>query len=119
MIEEFKVLLPHRQRWSQSAIAKLMNADRKTVKVYAEQLAVIIPDYLKDCPRNADGSILSGFQMTPYQAWVVCQLITLGRVIRSEVNGLAIHKILKTTVAKRLDLLSKASWVTCQDVTAA
>jgi hypothetical protein len=111
-----KDLLPQKTRWSQSAIARHLCSDRKTVKVYAENLAVVIPDYLKECPRYPNGAIVSGFSLTQYQAWVVCQLVILGREIRSEVNGLAIHKIVKAAALKKAHLLSKSAWMAVENV---
>lgn len=109
-------LLPPKTRWSQSSLAKHLCADRKTIKIYAESLAIVIPDYLKDCPRNPDGSILSGLALTQYQAWVVCHLVALGREIRSEVNGLAIHKLVKASAIKKAHLLTKSAWVATEQV---
>ncbi len=105
-----KDLLPQKMRWSQRAIARHLCSDRKTVKDYAEQIAVIIPDYLKECPRNPDGSVASGFSLSQYQCWVVCQLITLGRTIKTDLNGTAYRKVVKATAIKQSSLLSKAAW---------
>jgi hypothetical protein len=105
-----KDLLPHKTRWSQRAVARHLCSDRKTVKDYAETIAVVIPDYLKECPRNQDGSIKSGISLSQYQFWVVCQLITLGRTIKSDLNGTAYRKVVKATAIKQSSLLSKAAW---------
>lgn len=103
-------LLPQKTRWSQRAVARHLCSDRKTVKDYAEQIAVVIPDYLKECPRNSNGSIQSGFSLSQYQCWAVCQLITLGRTIRTDLNGTAFRKVVKATAIKQAHLLSKAAW---------
>jgi len=105
-----KDLLPQKTRWSQRAVARHLCSDRKTVKDYAETIAVVIPDYLKECPRNQDGSIKSGISLSQYQFWVVCQLITLGRTIKSELNGTAYRKVVKATAIKQSHQLSKAAW---------
>jgi hypothetical protein len=102
--------LPQKTRWSQRAVARHLCSDRKTVKDYAETIAVVIPDYLKECPRNVDGSISSGMSLSQYQCWVVCQLITLGRTIKSDLNGTAYRKVVKATAIKQASLLSKAAW---------
>jgi hypothetical protein len=86
----------------------------KTVKDYAELIAVVIPDYLKECPRNPDGSIQSGISLSQYQFWVVCQLITLGRTIKTDLNGTAYRKVVKSTAIKQANLLSKAAWLEMQ-----
>jgi hypothetical protein len=114
-----KNLLPQKTRWSQRAIAKHLCSDRKTVKAYAEQLAVVIPDYLKECPRNSDGSVESGFALTQYQCWVVCQLVTLGRAIKADMNGTAYRKVVKATAIAKAHLLSKKAFESQSDVTAA
>lgn len=105
-----KDLLPQKARWSQRAIARHLCSDRKTVKDYAEQIAVVVPDYLKECLRNPDGSVASGFPLSQYQCWVVCQLITLGRTIKTDLNGTAYRKVVKATAIKQSSLLSKAAW---------
>lgn len=105
-----KDLLPQRIRWSQRAIARHLCSDRKTVKDYAETIAVVVPDYLKECPRNPDGSVKSGMSLSQYQCWVVCQLITLGRTIRTDLNGTAYRKVVKATAIKQAHLLSKSAW---------
>lgn len=105
-----KEVLPQKTRWSQRAIARQMCCDKSTVKVYAETIATVIPDYLKECPRNADGSVQSGMSLSQYQCWVVCQLITLGRTIKTDLNGTPYRKVVKATAIKRSHLLSKATW---------
>lgn len=102
--------LPQRIRWSQRAIARHLCSDRKTVKDYAETIAVVVPDYLKECPRNLDGSVKSGMSLSQYQCWVVCQLITLGRTIKTDLNGTAYRKVVKATAIKQSHLLSKSAW---------
>ncbi len=109
-----KELLPQKTRWSQRAIARQMCCDKSTVKTYAETIAVVIPDYLKDCVRNPDGSIKSGMSLSQYQCWVVCQLITLGRTIKTDLNGTAYRKVVKATAIKQYSLLSKAAWLEMQ-----
>ncbi len=105
-----KDLLPQKTRWSQRAVARHLCSDRKTVKDYAETVAVVIPDYLNECARNPDGSITSGMSLSQYQCWVVCQLITLGRTIKTDLNGTAYRKVVKATAIKQAHLLSKAAW---------
>jgi hypothetical protein len=105
-----KNLLPQKNRWSHRAIARHLCSDRKTVKDYAETIAIVVPDYLKECARNADGSIQSGMSLSQYQCWVVCQLITLGRTIKTDLNGTAYRKVVKATAIKKVHLLSKAAW---------
>jgi hypothetical protein len=105
-----KDLLPQKTRWSQRAIARYLCSDRKTVKDYAEQIATVIPDYLKECPRNPDGSVKSGMSLSQYQTWVVCQLITLGRIIKTDLNGTPYRRVVKSTAIKQSHLLSKAAW---------
>jgi|SRR3569832_144312 len=105
-----KDVLPQRTRWSQRAIARHLCSDKNTVKVYAETIAVVIPDFLKECPRNPDGSVQSGFPMTQYQAWIVCKLITLGREIKSDLNGTPYRRIVRATAIKMGHLLSKESF---------
>lgn len=105
-----KDVLPQRTRWSQRAIARHLCSDKNTVKVYIHEIAIFIPDFLKECPRNSDGSIKSGMSLSQYQAWVVCQLITLGRTIKTDLNGTAYRKVVKATALKSLHLLSKSAW---------
>lgn len=105
-----KDLLPQKTRWSQRAVARHLCSDKATIKIYAETIAIVIPDYLKDCPRNADGSIKSGMSLSQYQAWVVCQLITLGRTIKADLNGTPYRKVVKATAIKQAQLLSKTAW---------
>ena len=105
-----KEVLPQKTRWSQRAIARHLCADKSTVKVYAESIAVVIPDYLKECPRNPDGSIQSGFSLSQYQCWVVCQLISLGRTIKTDLNGTPYSKVVKATAIKMSHALSKESF---------
>ncbi len=105
-----KDLLPQKTRWSQRAIARHLCSDRKTVKDYAETIAVVIPDYRAECPRNPDGSIRSGMSLSQYQCWVVCQLITLGRTIKTDLNGTPYRRVVKATAIKQAHLLSKATW---------
>lgn len=105
-----KDLLPQKTRWSQRAVARHLCSDRKTVKDYAEQIAVVVPDYLRECPRNPDGSVQSGMSLSQYQCWVVCQLITLGRTIKTDLNGTAYKKVIKATAIKQSHLLSRAAW---------
>ncbi len=105
-----KDVLPQKARWSHRAVARHLCSDKSTVKVYAETIAVVVPDYLKECPRNPDGSIQSGFSLSQYQCWVVCQLITLGRTIKTDLNGTAYRKVVKATAIKQVHLLSKAAW---------
>ena len=104
-----KDLLPQKTRWSQRAVARHLCSDRKTVKDYAETIAIVIPDYRAECPRNPDGSIKSGISLSQYQFWVVCQLITLGRTIKTDLNGTAYRKVVKATAIKQSSLLSKAA----------
>jgi hypothetical protein len=106
-----KDLLPQKLRWTQRAISRHLCTDRKTVKDYAETIAIVIPDYRAECLRNPDGSICSGMHLSPYQAWVVIQLITLGRTIRQELNGTPYRRIVKLTAFEKRDLLSKTSWM--------
>ena len=106
-----KDLLPQKTRWSQRAVARHLCSDRKTIKDYAETIAIVIPDYRAECLRNADGSIRSGMHLSPYQAWVVIQLITLGRTIRQELNGTPYRRVVKLTAFQKRNLLSKASWM--------
>jgi hypothetical protein len=103
-------VLPQKTRWSQRAVARYLCSDRKTVKDYAEQIAVVIPDYLKECPRNPDGSVQSGFSLSQYQCWVVCQLIKLARTIKADLNGTAYRKIVKATAIKMSHALSRESF---------
>lgn len=103
-------LLPQKTRWSQRAVARHLCSDRKTVKDYAEQIAVVIPDYLKECPRNPDGSVQSGFSLSQYQCWVVCQLIKLARTIKTDLNGTPYRKVVKSTAIKMSHALSKESF---------
>ncbi len=105
-----KDVLPQRTRWSQRAVARHMCSDKNTVKIYAETIAVVVPDFLKECPRNPDGSVKSGFSLSQYQCWVVCQLITLGRTIKTDLNGTPYRKVVKATAVKQAHLLSKAAW---------
>jgi hypothetical protein len=105
-----KDVLPQRTRWSQRAIARHLCSDKNTVKVYAETIAVVIPDFLKECPRNPDGSVQSGFSLSQYQCWVVCQLITLGRTIKQDLNGTPYRKVVKATAIKMSHALSKESF---------
>jgi hypothetical protein len=105
-----KDLLPQKTRWSQRAVARHLCSDRKTVKDYAETIAIVIPDYRAECPRNPDGSIKSGISLSPYQFWVVSQLITLGRTIRTDLNGTAYRKVVKATAIKQTHLLAKSAW---------
>lgn len=105
-----KDLLPHRNRWSQRAIARFICCDKGTVKIYAEQIAVVIPDFLKECPRNPDGSIKSGVPLSQYQAWVIIKLIQLGRVIKEDLNGTAYRKVIKATAVKKVQALSKEAF---------
>ncbi len=106
-----KDVLPQKTRWSQRAVARHMCSDKNTVKVYAETIAVVVPDFLKECPRNSDGSVKSGFSLSQYQCWVVCQLISLGRTIKSDLNGTPYRKVVKATAIKQAHLLSKAAWI--------
>src|SRR4028119_327137 len=106
-----KDLLPQKLRWTQRAISRHLCTDRKTVKDYAETIAIVIPDYRAECLRNPDGSICSGMHLSPYQAWVVCQLIMLGRTIRQELNGTPYRRIYSITAFEKRDLLSKTSWM--------
>jgi hypothetical protein len=105
-----KDLLPQKTRWSQRAIARHLCSDRKTVKDYAEQIAVVIPDYLKECPRNQDGSVKSGFSLSQYQFWVLYQLIKLARTIKQDLNGTPYRRIVKSTAIKMSHALSKESF---------
>lgn len=102
--------LPTRIRWSQRAVARHMCSDKSTVKIYAEQIAPVVLDYLKECPRNPDGSVKSGMSLSQYQTWVVCQLITLSRTIKTDLNGTPYRKVVKATAIKQAHLLSKAAW---------
>lgn len=105
-----KDVLPQRIRWSQRAIARHLCSDKSTVKVYAETIAVVIPDFLKECPRNPDGSVQSGFSLSQYQCWVVCKLITLGRTIKNDLNGTPYRRVVKITAVKMSHALSKESF---------
>lgn len=105
-----KDLLPQKTRWSQRAVARHLCSDKSTVKVYAETIATVIPDYLKECPRNPDGSVQSGMSLSQYQCWVVCQLITLGRTIKTDLNGTPYRRVVKATAIKQASLLSRAAW---------
>jgi hypothetical protein len=105
-----KEVLPQKTRWSQRAIARHLCSDRKTIKDYSELIAVVIPDYLKECPRNPDGSVKSGFSLSQYQCWVVCQLITLGRTIKQDLNGTPYRKVVKATAIKMSHALSRDSF---------
>lgn len=105
-----KDVLPQRTRWSQRAVARHLCSDKNTVKVYAETIAVVIPDFLKECPRNPDGSVKSGMSLSQYQAWVVCKLITLGRTIKNDLNGTPYRKIVRATAIKMSHALSKESF---------
>lgn len=102
--------LPNKIRWSQRAVARHLCSDKSTVKIYAEQIAVVVPDYLKECPRNPDGSVRSGLSLSQYQCWVVCQLVTLSRTIKNDLNGTPYRKVVKATAIKQSSLLSKAAW---------
>jgi hypothetical protein len=102
--------LPTKIRWSQRAVARHLCSDKATVKVYAEQIAVVVPDYLKECPRNPDGSVKSGLSLSQYQCWVVCQLVTLSRTIKTDLNGTPYRKVVKATAIKQSNLLSKTAW---------
>lgn len=105
-----KDVLPQKTRWSQRAVARHLCSDKSTVKIYAETIAVVIPDFLKECPRNPDGSVQSGFSLSQYQCWVVCQLITLGRTIKVDLNGTPYRKVVKATAIKMAQSLSKQSF---------
>jgi hypothetical protein len=105
-----KDLLPQKTRWSQRAIARHLCSDRKTVKDYAETIAVVVPDYLKECPRNPDGSVQSGFSLSQYQTWVLHKLITLGRTIKQDLNGTPYRKVVKVTAIKMSHALSRDSF---------
>jgi hypothetical protein len=111
-----KDLLPQQTRWSQRAIARHLCSDRKTVKDYAEEIAVVIPDYRCECPRNLDGSIKSGMSLSQYQCWVVCQLIALARTIKADLNGTPYRKVVKATAIKQAHLLSKSAWQSQQGI---
>jgi hypothetical protein len=111
-----KDVLPHRTRWSQRAIARHLCSDKNTVKVYAETIAVVVPDYLKECPRNPDGSVQSGFSLSQYQFWVVHKLITLGRAIKTDLNGTPYRRVVRATAIKQSQLLSKAAWQEMESV---
>lgn len=104
------------RRWSQNAIATRLKADRRTVRQYIEQIAIFIPDFKAECPKNPDGSCVTNTYLTDYQAWVVFGLIEFGREVRSEMNGFATMKIIKANVIKKLSVLSKAYWLTTQNV---
>lgn len=114
-----KEVLPQKTRWSQRAVARHLCSDKATVKVYAETIAVVVPDYLKECPRTVDGSIQSGFSLSQYQFWVVCQLITLGRTIKADLNGTPYRKVVKATAIKQAQLLSKQAFEAQSQVHAA
>jgi len=105
-----KDLLPQKTRWSQRAVARHLCSDRKTIKDYAETIAIVIPDYRAECPRNSNGSIMSGMSLSQYQCWVVCKLIQLSRTIRQDLNGTAYRQIVKLTAFKQRELLSKSAW---------
>jgi hypothetical protein len=103
-------LLPQKTRWSQRAIARYLCSDRKTVKNYAEQVAIVIPDYLRECPRNENGGVQSGFSLSQYQCWVVCQLIKLARALKQDLNGTAYRRVVKSTAIKMSHALSRESF---------
>jgi hypothetical protein len=105
-----KEVLPQKTRWSQRAIARYLCCDKNTVKIYAETVAVVVPDYLKECPRNPDRSIQSGFSLSQYQTWVVCQLIKLSRTIKADLNGTPYRKVVKATAIKMSHALSRDSF---------
>lgn len=105
-----KEVLPQKTRWSQRAVARYLCSDRKTVKDYAETIAVVVPDYLRECPRNSDGSIQSGFSLSQYQCWVVCQLVKLARTIKVDLNGLPYRRTVKATAIKMSQALSRDSF---------
>lgn len=105
-----KDMLPQKTRWSQRAVARHLCSDKSTVKVYAETIAVVIPDYLKECPRNPDGSVQSGFSLSQYQCWVVCKLVTLSRTIKTDLNGTPYRKVVKATAVKMSYALSRESF---------
>ena len=105
-----KDLLPQKNRWSQRAIARHLCADRKTIRDYIEQIAIVVPDFRNECPRNADGSIRSGMSLSQYQCWVVCHLVSLGRAIKTDLHGTAYRKVVKATALKQAHLLSRSVW---------
>jgi hypothetical protein len=53
--------------------------------------------------------------LSQYQCWVVCQLITLGRTIKTDLNGTAYRRVVKATAIKQAHLLSKATWQAQQE----
>lgn len=105
-----KDLLPQRTRWSQRAIARHLCADKGTVKTYIETIAIVIPDFRAECPRNPDGSVRSGMSLSQYQAWVIVQLVKLARVIKTDLNGTPYRKVVKSTAISQAHLLSKEAW---------
>lgn len=114
-----KDLLPQKTRWSQRAVARQLCSDRKTVKDYAETIAIVVLDYLKECPRDAKGGVKSGMSLSQYQWWVVCQLIKLSRTIKLDLNGTPYKKVVKATAIKQAHLLSKSAWLQMTDTDAA
>lgn len=99
--------LPQKQKWQQRAISRELCADRATVKFYAEQICIYVPDYLKGCPRNRDGSIQSGFALSQYQFWVFYRVLIMAREIRESLNGTRFRPVVKATVIKMSQSLSK------------
>jgi hypothetical protein len=104
------ILLPQRNLWSRRAIAEYLEADKNTIKLYAEDIAVVVKDYLDICPRGVDGSLIRGFSLSQYQFWVLVKIIKLGRLIRVDMNGKPYRKDLKKLVAIKQDYFSKQAW---------
>lgn len=102
--------LPQRLKWQQRAISRELCVDRATVKFYAEQVCIYVPDYLKECPRNSDGSIQSGFALSQYQFWVLYRVLIVAREIRESLNGTKFRPVVKATVIKLAQTLSKESF---------
>lgn len=102
--------LPQKTKWQQRAISRELCVDRATVKFYAEQICIYIPDYLKECPRNPDGSVQSGFALSQYQFWVLYRVLIVAREIRESLNGRTFRPVVKATVIKLAQTLSEESF---------
>ena len=102
--------LPQKQKWQQRAISRELCVDRATVKFYAEQICIYVPDYLKGCPRNPDGSIQSGFALSQYQFWVLYRVLIVAREIRESLNGRKFRPVVKATIIKLAHTLSEESF---------
>lgn len=102
--------LPQRNRWTHRAIAEYLQASRNTVKLYALEIAIVVRDYLAECPRDSKGGIKSGFALSQYQFWVVVKLISFSRLMREDLNGSAYRMEIKRCVARNQQYLSRAAW---------